>query len=200
MRNLVFIEGLWHTGKSYFLEYLQSIKTPKDEHVRITTDIRELGTIRHAAYSLYPEIYPEFDLIFDRSPVTLKSISNSKLGIYDNLYINPIYWESFYSQWVKEMSSLTLEDTKIIFLYFNPFNKNRKIAKEIISYIRNYNKPFLMIKKKLITEQKLIELHDIFIEELLNLHSSFLGFKIYPIEYRDKESAIEILKKEKILF
>lgn len=200
MRNLVFVEGLWHTGKSHFLNQLQSIRQPENENLRITTDIRDLGTIRHAAYSLYPEVYPNFDLVFDRSPVTLKSISNPNLGIYDNYYVNSSYWEEFYNQWVSEMSSLIEEDNRILFIYFKPFTKELKISNEIVNYIKNYDKSFLMVDKNLITEQKLIELHHIFMVELLNLHHIFKDkFKRYFVEYRDTESALNIMKQENLI-
>lgn len=201
MRNLIFVEGLWHTGKSYFLDRLQDLHFPKKRDLRITTDIRDLKTVRHAAYLLYPEVYPEFDLIFDRSPVTLKSISNSQLGIYDNFYINPPYWEEFYNQWISEMTSLVEEeDNKIIFIYFRPFTKEFKIPDEILNYVKSYDKPFLMVNQNLISEQKLIGLHDIFMVELMNLYSVFKDkFKLYSIEYRDTDSAFKILQQENII-
>ena len=115
--KLVFVEGLWHTGKSQFINSVQQIKKSTDK-VYIADNLRDLGTVRHATYLLYPQVIKDKNHLYDRSPVTMKVLSDPKLGLYKDEFVNSGYWTQFYAEWIKSIGELNYN---IVFIYFRPF-------------------------------------------------------------------------------
>ena len=197
MGSLVFVEGLWHTGKSHFIEKTKELSQTSDK-VAIFNNLRSLGAVRHSSYLIYPQIIKNKNQMFDRSPVTLKVISNKNLGLYCNNLVTPEYWNIYYTEWLNYLKTC---NKKIIFIYFRPFHHYKNLLQEeIINYVLGYSKRHLMIEKKYVTVDKLIETHNLFCHEINSLYKELKPkFTFYQVEYQDTEEALDILKYEKFL-
>jgi hypothetical protein len=197
MGSLVFVEGLWHTGKSHFINRAKELSQSSDR-VAIFDNLRSLGSVRHSSYLIYPQLIKNKNQMFDRSPVTLKVISNKELGLYYNELVTPEYWNIYYDEWI---NFLKTTNKKIIFIYFRPFHPYKNLLQEeILNYVIGYSKYHLMVDKRLITVNKLIETHELFCQEINNLYKELKSrFTFYQVEYQDTEEALDILKYEKFL-
>lgn len=196
MATMVFVEGLWHTGKSYFLNKLRQEATEEDKLI-IHDEPRRYPTVRHAMYLYYPLIYQQ-NQVFDRSPVTTRSLSDQRLGIYLSDRLSSQYWEEHYRDWI-----LALKDSKhkVLVLYFRPFNSGeREVFSSIENYIQNYPKDYSLVNPALCTAKKLTQLHEVYLGLLLDLKREFKKkFQYYQIEFRDTPDALEALRYEGIL-
>jgi hypothetical protein len=192
MNKLIFVEGLWNTGKSYFIESVK-INSKLSDKVFIADNLRNLGSIRHAAYSLYPKLMPKQNILFDRSPVTMKVISNS--GFYTSEFIKNKYWDSYYNEWLSTLKEL---DSKIIFIYFRPFYENSNdIKEEILHHLKNYTKTELRINPESLTLLDLFNLHTEFSNTINSLYKEFKNkFTYYQVEYKDTKEAMDVLVYE----
>jgi hypothetical protein len=196
MATMVFVEGLWHTGKSYFLNKLKEI-TVDDEQLVIHDKPRKYVTVRHAAYLFYPLIY-QHNQVFDRSPITTRAISDKNLGIYSSERLSPQYWNEFFSEWVQ-----ALKESKhnIIVLYFRPFNSGEvQVFSSIEKHVQSYPKDYLLVDPVLCTAKKLTALHNVYTQIILELKREFKKkFQYYQVEFRDTEDALDALRYEGIV-
>lgn len=187
MRHLVFIEGLWATGKSYFLkEYEQSYNS---SDTLIFRNLRDYGTVRHAAYVIHPDIYKTQNLVFDRSPVTLKVLANSDLNLYTHSTISRDFWGEFYEDWINVLRS---QDDIVTFIYFKPFDSYGLISESVIKRVTDYPKSNLMINMKKFRSSLLNFMHELYILEIEQL-SRFVKVQLFPVEYQDSICATSVL-------
>jgi hypothetical protein len=198
MRNqLVFVEGLWHTGKSHLVQHINETKTPKD-NIAVVDNLRNLGTVRHGAYIIYPSLIKNKNHIYDRSPVTMKVISDPQLGLYCNDLISANYWVKYYEEWLKLLQE---SDYKVTFIYFRPFEQNTyKFQTPILNFVKAYNKTQLLIDNRNLTEDTLIKIHEMFLNRISTLYKHLKSrFDFYQVEYRDEEEALNVLRYEKFM-
>lgn len=194
MRHLIFVEGLWGTGKSYFLRnYAKSIT---DTNTLLFDNLRDYGTVRHAAYVIHPNVYKTQNLIFDRSPVTLKVLANSDLDLYTHPTIRRSYWDDFYDDW---LNVLREQSGYITFIYFKPFDIYGYLAESVIKRVLEYDKPNLMINIKKFREIFLHKIHELYILEVEYLSrlmfecNKSLKVQLYPVEFRDEQCAAGVM-------
>lgn len=190
MSQIVMVEGLWHTGKSYFLDHVKTIS--KSSNLLVFDNLRSLGSVRHSAYLIYPSLYSDKNQIYDRSPITLKVLSS--LGrAYKHESISPTYWEKFYSEWENQIES---NNTQVSVIYFRPFElPSRKIQSSILDYVKSYDKPDLLVDPSYFSESSLNYIHDLFMSEIVKLTSKYKPkFSYHQVEYRDANEAVDILK------
>jgi hypothetical protein len=189
LKNLIFIEGLWHTGKSHFLSLARGQVDPK--HTLIHDNLREFGSVRHASFHIFPKIYSDYNQIFDRSPITLKAIADPIFGLYNYKDVLASYWDKYFNEWIEGLKQL---EYNISVIYFLPFSHDNTISDEIIEHIRLYPKNRLLIKGDDISQRDLVRLNDIYLT-CIDIMSKNLGsrFYQYQVDYRNSESASQIL-------
>lgn len=192
MSHIVYVEGLWHTGKSFFLDYVRNLCKPSD-NVLVFDNLRSLKSVRHAAYTIYPRVYSQSNLLFDRSPVTLKVISNPSLRSYYHESIDYSYWVKFYDEW---KDFLVSSKNRVSFIYFRPFETGSSLIKrEIVDYLLKYSKSDLMVDPLFINEKFLYEIHNLFLREISKLYPLLKPrFDFYQVDYRDSNEALDIIK------
>jgi hypothetical protein len=196
MATMVFVEGLWHTGKSFFLNKVKEVATEEDRLV--VHDVpRRFLTVRHAMYLYYPLIYRQ-NQVFDRSPITTKALSDPNLGIYSSDRITPKYWNEFYQEWV---AAIKESQHNVIVLYFRPFNSGEvQVFSSIEKYVQRYPKDYLLVDPRACTAKRLTALHETYVKLLLELKRGIRKkFQYYQIEFRDTEDALEALRYEGVL-
>lgn len=191
--TLVYVEGLWGTGKSYFLNKLK--ETKKNKNLLVHDDLRKLNSMRHASYVMYPTIIDSKYQVFDRSPITLKAISDPSFKFYDGREVPSTYWNAYYKEWIKYLKE---SEFRIIFMYFRPFTQNI-ISLDVLNAVKNYDKDRLMVDPIKINMVELEKLHNLYIEIILESYKELKPKSdYYGIEFKDTESAIETLKYENI--
>lgn len=195
--QLIFVEGLWHTGKSFFVSEVNKRKI-YDDKVTVIDNLRDLGTVRHGAYIIYPNLIRNTNQIYDRSPVTMKVIADQNLGLYQDKLISSAYWLEYYNDWLKMLQA---SDYKISFIYFRPFEKSRnRLQKSILNYVKAYNKTQLLIDSNRVTKESLLKIHEMFTTEINSLYQILKPrFTFYQVEYQDTEEALDILRYEKFM-
>jgi len=193
----VFVEGLWHTGKSYFVNHVKGLSKITDD-VLIPEDLRSLGTVRHSPYLVYPKAHSEVSQLFDRSPVTMKVLADDTLDIYQHELLKKEYWNQFYSEWLSVLKEL---NQKVVFIYFRPFYEyTSKLHEDILPYVLGYNKSNLSVDITKIDERKLMQVHEIMTQVINSLYKVLRpNFEYYQVEYRDTLEGIEVLKYLKFM-
>ena len=197
MKKLIFVEGLWSTGKSYFVNHVKSLLKAEDKVIIYdSVTLRDLESIRHSAYTIYPRVYKK-DMMFDRSPVTLRVISDRDIGIYKNPSVSPDYWERYYSEWVESLKEL---ERDITFIYFRPFDSMGHIHDDVLKYVINYKKSDLMIDLDKLDEKRLTWVHEKTCKEINTLYKNLKpNFDFYQVEFKDTQDAVEVLQYEQFL-
>jgi hypothetical protein len=196
MPKMVFVEGLWHTGKSYFITRLKE-EARNDDSVLIHDAPRRFLTVRHAMYLYYPLIFNQ-NQVFDRSPITTRAISDQRLGIYESNKLTEAYWSEFYNDWVNAMYSCR---HSIVVLYFRPFNSGEvQVFSSIENYIQNYPKDYSLVNPIECTAKRLTQLHEVYMDLILGLKKKMKKkFQFYQVEFRDTNDALDILRYEGVL-
>jgi len=186
---LVYVEGLWNTGKSFFLE---RVKSKKPHDFFIFDNLRDLGSVRHCAYLLFPKIYSSRVLVFDRSPVTLKVLADQDLGLYTHEDICPGYWHRFYDEW---LGVLRKSERFIVFIYFRPFFPYTDLPQsQIVDFVKSYPKNDLMIDSRRFNVDSMLRIHELFCHHINSLYRECRSrFEFIQVEYKDAKFAEEIL-------
>jgi hypothetical protein len=193
--TLVYVEGLWGTGKSHFLSELKKVVNPKK--VKVHDDLRKLNSMRHASYIIYPTAVDSKYQIFDRSPITLKVISNPSLNLYDGREVPSDYWNAYYDEWVTYLKSSLF---KTVILYFRPFTEGKNISLEILDKVKTYDKDRLLINPNRVTLPSLEKLHNLYMETVLETYNTLKPRSMYyGVDFKDADEAIEILRYEDII-
>lgn len=195
MRQLVFIEGLWGVGKSYFLREYEILLSNSTDTL-LFRNLRDYGSVRHAAYVILPDVYKTQNLIFDRSPITLSVLASPDINLYSHPTIDVNYWSEFYLDWLNVLKN---QEAQITFLYFKPFDIYGLMSESIVRRISAYPKSNLLVNMKKFKESSLLKMHELYIIEIERLSyllyekSKTVKVQLFPVEYQDAECATRIL-------
>lgn len=194
-KNLIYVEGLWSTGKSYFVSTVKNLND--NDSLLIHDSSGDFGIVKWAQYEMFPLIFKNNDHLFDQSPITLKIISDLKLGIYNYSYITPDYWKLFYQEWITVLKNSKFN---VIFLYFRlPVDDNQNY-RGVINHVNAYSNTLLInprkVSPKILETMNTLSLNSIL--EVMNELKSRCRY--YQVDYQDTEAAIKTLSYEKLLF
>lgn len=196
MATLVFVEGLWRTGKTNFVRHLKQIQGDKPDFL-VHDDLNRFRLVSHAPYLIYPSLFIENQL-FDGSPIGLKAIADPSLGIYKHAYVNAEYWDAFFRDWFDMLIATRL---RVIVIYFRPFHGGERLAYSgIQQYLMRAAESDLMVDPSKCSLRTLTDLHEVYVQIILKLKKRLRKeMQFYHAEYSDMDDALDALKAEGFL-
>jgi hypothetical protein len=196
MATLVFVEGLWRTGKSYLVKHLRTMHAEKDG-LLVHEGLEIPRSARHAPYLIIPSLFNQ-NHVFDGSPIGLKAISDPSVGLYNYPDISPEYWDDFFRDWLRMLKE---GRHRVIVIYFRPFSGGELTAfSGIQQYAQKSRGTELMVHGRKCSLKRLGALHNRYVEIITSMKQQLgRAMEYYHVEYQDIDDAMDALQHEGLI-
>jgi hypothetical protein len=196
MATLVFVEGLWRTGKSHLVRHSKDAQAHKDG-LLVHDNLESFRSACHAPYLIFPSLFNQ-NQVFDGSPIGMKAISDPSLGLYNYPDISPEYWDGFFRDWLRMLRE---GRHRVIVIYFRPFSDGELMAfSGIQQYAQKSRGTELMIHGRKCSLKRLGALHNRHVEIITSMKRDLgKAMEYYHVEYRDVDDAMDALKHEGLI-